>query len=409
MNTRLYRLLTQLLSRPTAPFREQQVVDYAQSILHRARDRHGWRERRKRRSGFSAIPHFSDPAGNIVIGCASPAAYRALLCQHSKEPVRLFIAHMDHPGFHGVRWLSPRRLLVKWHGGSPVKHLRGSRVWLANDKGVVGEGRIARAWLLPSRHAIDTAEILIERPLPATQSAISLYGGFRFRAPVWRAGKRLYTQAADDLIGVFAVLATALALYSGKRRTQPPFLGLLTRGEEVGFVGAIAHFELDWRERARRPVVAISLETSRTLPNALIGKGPVVRLGDRRTVFDPGYLHVLSEVAAQELPGRHQRRVMDGGTCEATAAIAWGLPAIGISVPLGNYHNQGVEGGPDCVGKDGPAPEFVHLDDIDGLLKLCRGLMRAGLPWEEPWKEQRRRLLLNLQRYVGMLKTGSSP
>jgi len=391
MNTRLYRLLTQLLSRPTAPFREQQVMHCAQSILHRAR-----------------IPHFSDPAGNLVIGCASPAAYRALLRRPSKEPVRLFIAHTDHPGFHGVRWLTSRRLLVKWHGGSPVKHLRGSRVWLANEIGIVGEGRMARATLLPSLHAIDTAEILLERPLPAAQAAISLYGGFRFRAPVWRAGKRLYTQVADDLVGVFAVLATALALYSGNRRMQPPFLGLLTRAEEVGFIGAIAHFELDWREGARRPVVAISLETSRTLPNALIGKGPVVRLGDRRTVFDPGYLHILSQVAEQELPGRHQRRVMDGGTCEATAAITWGLPAIGISVPLGNYHNQGFEGGQDCVSKNGPAPEYVHLDDIDGLLKLCRGLMQPGLPWAKPWNEQRRRLLVNLQRYASLLKTGSS-
>ena len=208
---------------------------------------------------------------------------------------------------------------------------------------------------------------------------------------------------------MFAVLATALALYSSKRRAPQPFLGLLTRAEEVGFVGAIAHFELDWRKHARRPIVPISLETSRTLPNALIGKGPVVRLGDRRTVFDPGYLHILSEVAAQELPGRHQRRVMDGGTCEATAAIAWGLPAIGISVPLGNYHNQGFEGGQDCSGKDGPAPEFVNLDDIDGLLKLCRGLMQPGLSWTNPWKEQRHRLLANLQRYISLLKTGSSP
>jgi putative aminopeptidase FrvX len=394
MNTRLYSLLTQILSRPTAPFREQQVMNYARSVLQQAR-----------------IPHFSDPAGNIVVGCASPAAYRTLLRRPSKEPVRLFIAHMDHPGFHGVRWLSSRRLLVKWHGGSPIKHLRGSRVWLANDTGSVGEGQIARATLLASRHAIDTAEILLDRPPPAAQVAASLYGGFRFRAPVWRAGKRIYARVADDLIGVFAVLATALTLYSGNKnkRVQPPFLGLLTRGEEVGFVGAIAHFELDWRKRARRPVVAISLETSRTLPKALIGKGPVVRLGDRRTVFDPDCLHVLSEVAQQVLPGRHQRRVMDGGTCEATAAIAWGLPAIGISVPLGNYHNQGFEGGQDCANKEGPAPEFVHLDDIDGLLKLCRGLMRPGLSWAKPWKALRHRLLLNMQRYACLLNTGTSP
>lgn len=382
MNNRLYRTLTQLLSRPTAPFREQQVLSYAQSLLQRAH-----------------IPHFVDPAGNLVIGCASPAAYRALLRQPGKEPVRLFIAHMDHPGFHGERWLSSSRLLVKWHGGSPVKRLRGSRVWLADDNGVVAEGRIERARLLPSRHAIDSAEVRLVRPLMEPCPATQLYGGFRFRAPVWRAGKRLYTQVADDLVGVFAVLATALALNSGKKRARPPFLGLLTRGEEVGFVGTIAHFELGWLERARRPVVAISLETSRALPNAFIGKGPVVRLGDRRTVFDPGCLHILSQVAEQELPGKHQRRVMDGGTCEATAAIAWGLPAIGISVPLGNYHNQGLEGGPDCAGPDGPAPEFVRLDDIDGLLKLCRGLMQAGLAWAEPWKKQRRRLQSNLRRY----------
>jgi putative aminopeptidase FrvX len=382
MNNRLYRTLTQLLSHPTAPFREQQVLGYARSILQRAR-----------------IPHFADPAGNLVIGCTSPAAYRTLLRRPSKEPVRLFIAHTDHPGFHGERWLSSGRLLVKWHGGSPVKHLRGSRVWLANENGVVVEGRIERARLLPSRHAIDSAEVRLVRPLMEPCPATQLHGGFRFRAPVWRAGKRLYTQVADDLIGVFAVLATALALNSGKTRAHPPFLGLLTRGEEVGFVGAIAHFELGWLEDAHRPIVAISLETSRTLPNALIGKGPVVRLGDRRTVFDPGCLRILTEVAEQELPGKHQRRVMDGGTCEATAAIAWGLPAIGISVPLGNYHNQGLEGGPDCAGPDGPAPEFVHLDDIDGLLKLCRGLMRPGLAWAQPWKEQRARLRKNFRHY----------
>jgi endoglucanase len=97
---------------------------------------------------------------------------------------------------------------------------------------------------------------------------------------------------------------------------------------------------------------------------------------------------------------------MDGGTCEATAAIAWGLPAIGISVPLGNYHNQGLEGGPDCAGPDGPAPEFVHLDDIDGLLKLCRGLMQPGLAWAGPWKEQRARLQKNYRRYRHYLKGG---
>jgi endoglucanase len=390
MNDRQLRRLMQLLAQPTAPFREGLVMSLARTWLERA-----------------GLPHFHDPAGNLVVGCGSSAAYRALL-RTTGEPLRLFIAHTDHPGFHGQRWLGPTRLLVKWHGGSPVRHLRGARVWLADEHGPVAEGEMLRARLLAARHAIDTAELRLTAPLAARPAAHALYGGFRFRAPVWRAGRRLYTKAADDLVGVFALLETALALARGRRRA-PPFLGLLTRAEEVGFVGALAHFELGWLTHARRPVVAVSLETSRTLPGARIGQGPIVRLGDRRTVFDPGYLRVLSELAEDLLPGRHQRRVMDGGTCEATAALACGLPAIGLSVPLGNYHNEGFEGGVDCAAPRGPAPEFVHLDDVAGLLKLCRGLLQPGLAWDEPWKNQRRRLRSNLRRYQKLLKPVSPP
>lgn len=359
-------------------------------------------------SGFlkrNAIPHFSDPAGNIVIGSPSVSAYRALLRNRGAEPIRVFIAHMDHPGFHGQHWLSPTRLQVKWHGGSPTQHLRHSRLWLANADGLVGEARLVRAKLLRTRHAIDSAELRLAQPLSPIPVAHSLYGGFRFRAPVWRSGKRLYTQVADDLIGVFGVLATAHAHFRSKRGKRTPFVGLLTRGEEVGFIGAIAHLELGWLAQARRPLLAVSLETSRTLSNAVIGKGPVVRLGDRRTVFDAGALQVLSDIAEQLLPGRHQRRVMDGGTCEATAAIVWGLPAVGISVPLGNYHNQGFEGGPDCGGENGPAPEFVDIDDIDGLLTLCLGLLQPGMAWADPWLKQRIKLRANFTRYRGLLAT----
>lgn len=384
MNRRHLQFLLRLLSQPTAPFRESAVLDFARNTL-----------------ATSRVPHFTDPAGNIVVGCETANDYRRLLRQKSSEPVRLFIAHTDHPGFHGLRWLSPTRLLAQWHGGSPMKHLPGSRVWIRAETGLV-DGRIRSAKLLPSRHAIDRLEIET-RALPQ-QLADGLYGGFRFRAPAWLSGKRLYTQVADDLVGVFAILVTAREHF--RRKTRAPFLGLLTRAEEVGFIGAIAHFELGWIEARRRPLIAVSLETSRTLANAHIGKGPVVRLGDRRTIFDPGALQVLSQLAEELLPGRHQRRVMDGGTCEATAAMAWGVPAIGISVPLGNYHNQGFEGGPDCRDKEGPAPEFVHLDDIDGLLRLCAGLLQPGLAWGAPWKELHTRLRNNLGRYRRLLEEG---
>ena len=372
MNRTHYRLLTELLAQPTAPFREGHVVRFVTQVLERAH-----------------VPHFLDPIGNIVVGCADARAYRRRL-RTAREPLRLFIAHMDHPGFHGVRWRAPDRLTIRWHGGSPVKHLIGSRVWLADAEGYVGHGRLHDVRLHPAGHSIATADVLLGRGThAAARPAAALYGGFAFRAPVWHAGRRLYTKAADDLVGVYAVLRTALDVFRARRGADRPFLGLLTRAEEVGFVGAIGHFELGWLTH-KDPVVCVSLETSRTLPNALVGRGPVVRLGDRRTVFDPGGTHLMSELARTTLPDRHQRRIMDGGTCEATAAIAYGLRAIGLSIPLGNYHNQGFEGGPDCRKSHGPAPEFVHLDDIDGLTALCRASVDTGLAWDRPWDAQQR-------------------
>jgi len=350
----------------------------------------------------ASIPYFYDQHRNIVVGVASEKAYKKILSQRSKEPVRVFIAHMDHPGFHGVRWLSEKRLLIKWFGGSPIKHVAGRKVWLASDDGLLVEGTLRKVVLRKDKRAIQTAEVALDKPLEEDKktSAKKIFGGFNFRSPVWQSGKRLYTRAADDLVGVFAILETARQIQvTAKGNKRPPFIGLLTRGEEVGFVGAVAHLESGFLSKATRPVVAVSLEASRTLPGAIIGKGPVVRLGDWRTVFESGGLKVLSDLAMKLLPGKHQRRVMDGGSCEATAMTAWGIKTIGISLPLGNYHNEGYEGGMDCPAHRGPAPEFVHLDDIDGELKLCQGLMKASLAWEDPWQQQRSRLRKNLKSY----------
>ncbi|KAB2308513.1 hypothetical protein F8A87_12510 [Betaproteobacteria bacterium SCN2] len=387
MQEHLKQLLFRLLSQPTAPFREQRVIALATAVLKDA-----------------GAPFFADPAGNLVVGASSKTDMLRLLRETSREPVRVFIAHMDHPGFHGMRWIAPNVLRVQWHGGSPVKHLQGSRVWLANDDGYGGVGVMRNARLKKHGWSIDAAEVHVECALPRPRpQANRLYGGFDFRRPVWKGGSRLYTRAADDLVGVFCILAAALEIFTKPARIRPPFLGLLTRAEEVGFVGALAHFELGWLQQARRPLVCVSLEASRTLPGAVVGKGPIVRLGDRRTPFDAAYSQVLTRLAEEVLPGRHQRRIMDGGSCEGSAATAYGFPTIAMAVPLGNYHNQGLEGGPDCRGAHGPAPEFVHLGDIEGQYALCLALMRKGLPWHNPWQDVRERLQKNLRDYRALL------
>lgn len=400
--------LHSILSQPTAPFRERHVI----TTICREFDAAG-------------VPYFFDPLGNVVIGVSSQKEYLSALQKpkapkeqkNSNEPLRIFIAHLDHPGFHGVAWKSKRELEIQWHGGSPTQHLEGASVWLATAKGWAGEGKLTHVEMTPSGRAIYKAIVQTSDDGSAHYpKGTELYGGLHFRAPVWKEGNLLYTKAADDLVGAFAIAALALDTWgnhSGKRnekkskRTSPPlFIGLLTRAEEVGFIGAIGHFELGWLQKAKRPLLCVSLETSRTLPGAEIGKGPVVRLGDRTTVFHPGALRVFSLLAQKELPENHQRRIMDGGSCEATAATTYELPSIGISVPLGNYHNQSFEGGPDSRGPLGPAPEFVHTEDVAGLLKLCHALIKPGLQWSDPWQDKLKEFKKELRKYRLLLRSG---
>lgn len=246
------------MSEPTAPFREERIAAVALSWLT---DR--------------GIAHFIDPAGNILIGCASAADYRRLLARPTREPARLLIAHMDHPGFHGQRWLSANRLSLRWLGGSPTRGLSGARVWLAADDGEFAEGRLTKPRWRRDGHGLAGAEVVLTAtPAHPRPRANNIFGAFHFGKPFWLSGRRLYTRVADDLVGVYAVLQTAR---HAARRAQP-FLGLLTRGEEVGFVGALAHFDRYRIATSRRSVLAVSLETSRVLPGTKIGQGPIVRL-----------------------------------------------------------------------------------------------------------------------------------
>lgn len=394
-------LLLSILSQPTVPFKEGHVIRRIREVLDQ-----------------SAVPYFTDRVGNLVLGVASEAEYRKLFKIKSTEPVRIFVAHLDHPGFHGAEWVGDgqARLAVKWHGGTPYQELEGAPVWLADAEGWAGEGVIRNAVLASHGRAIAISEVEVTQLNRPATAASSLWGAFRFRAPAWKEGSLLYTKAADDLVGSFAIVSLARELFKRRKKpstqgppagnTHPPFIGLLTRGEEVGFIGAIGHLELALYEGARRPVLAVSLETSRTLPGADIGKGPIVRLGDRVSIFSPGATEVLTGLARKLLPGAYQRRIMDGGSCEGTATTAYGLPTIAMSVPLGNYHNQSLEGGPDSRGPDGPAPEFVHLDDVRGLLLLCQAVMKPNLPWDRPWVTHRKEMKKRLQGARALLRSG---
>jgi endoglucanase len=213
-----------------------------------------------------------------------------------------------------------------------------------------------------------------EGPVPPGSFGVFDVGPFRER------DGRLHLRAADDLAGCAAILSS---LARCARMGLPvDARGVFTRCEEVGLVGAT----LVARGGLLPPeTLVVSLEASRELPGALIGGGPVIRVGDAAMTFHPEGEAVLRRARARLLeddPQRErpvQRQLMSGGTCEATAYALAGYVTAGVAFPLGNYHNAG----PDGV----IAAEHIHRRDLETgteLLVAAAAACVAGGAVPEP-------------------------
>jgi len=95
---------------------------------------------------------------------------------------------------------------------------------------------------------------------------------------------------------------------------------VFTRAEEVGWLGAW-HLGNNWPFGDGS--VFLSIETSRPVNGADFNNGPVVRVGDRLSVFDSEAVAVLMRTASEQ-GIRVQRCLLDKGACEATAAASAG-------------------------------------------------------------------------------------
>ena len=158
--------------------------------------------------------------------------------------------------------------------------------------------------------------------------------------PLQRRGHRIYARACDDLAGV----AVGLFWLDQLLESGTPVVAelLLTRAEEIGFGGMLAAVRGNGLSRNR---IYLNIECSSTRSGARLGLGPVIRIGDKKQVFDPlvsGALNHVAEQCRAENPNfRFQRKLMDSGTCEATALQQAGLATGAVALPLGNYHNLG--------------------------------------------------------------------
>ena len=337
--------LSRLAARPAVAFQEQGVAAVVRKILAELE-----------------VASWVDDYGNILAYLPPRDATR--------YPALAFMAHMDHPGFEAVA-VEGDLLRAAVRGGVPEgafapglpllvlrpdgERLPAALVESAADKaaGPAAERTIALRLADPAR--ID--DVPLPAPVVFDLPDFQLEGDF------------IRMRAADDLAGCGSIL-TLLAILSAAAEPPPgPVLGIFTRAEEVGLVGARL---LAAEGGLAGDTLVVSLESSRALPGAEIGGGPVIRVGDAGFTFnaaaESALIRARETLQARPEGFRCQRQLMSGGVCEASAFALRYYNATGLAFPLGNYHNGAPEGQ--------IAAEYIHREDYLGGITLMEEAVR---------------------------------
>jgi endoglucanase len=365
------RLLLQLTNTPTGPALEQRVLALVDMFL-------------AKRPYLAAK---TDRYGNRLIRFTGD----------TRAKPTVFAAHLDHPAFVLHDASAPddaghRTLTAEFRGGVADAFFPGSTV---------------RFHLTPRLH-VEATVTEIHRPAPPAPPDSSAAGDaveppfpvITLRTDDPRAARlppgclgnwalppaeivdgRLHAPACDDLAAVAAALTALDALQptDDQADPKPPNVAvLLTRAEEIGFVGAIAAVKSRLVPKSS-PIIA--LENSAASLDAPLGDGPVVRVGDRSTIFPPQMTEAAA-AAARDLAARDdrfafQRKLMAGGTCEATAYNLLGFQATCLCLPLANYHNMNRETGR-------IEPESISLADYHRFIRLLIAVAHAKLNTQPP-------------------------
>ncbi len=350
-----------------------------------------------------------------------------------------FTAHLDHPAFVVASVGSPTDALLEFRGGVMAPYFEDARV-------VVHVGERTIAGTLTGKVFDPAGDKDAGNPGPhpeggtdgAPDGASGVFPVYacEFDEPAgasvgdvatWELpdaeviddefGGILHTNACDDLAAAAAALAAMEELRLARDRGD--FGGdvrlLFTRAEEVGFVGAIGACKGGFMPGGSR---VIALETSRSFPHdSPIHGGPIVRVGDRVSVFTPELTSAISEVA-NRLAGREstprateqapapcgwkwQRKLMAGGACEASVYCRLGYTSTCVCLPLGNYHNMAdlsaVQAGTN-ESRPRVGREHVGVDDYFGMIDLLAAC-GFGLP-ETPSFAQRVEKLWDERKFV---------
>ena len=360
------KLLLEVTSLPTAAGREDRVI----AAIER------WVAARARRVVLAR-----DRFGNLTI-----AQHGFLEACAKGVKLVLITAHLDHPAFvvTAVRTKGKARktaveLDLEFRGGVHDPYFKGAMLEVFDRETKKSfDAKIVSldAKTDPATKPFKTVVARLAKASAAKSIAAGSIARWKFRKAEIKKGI-VHTHACDDL----AAVAAALAAFDGlSRDASLAHVALLfTRSEEIGFIGAIGAAREGTVPKGAR---LVCLENSRSFPHdSPIGAGPIVRVGDRLSVFTPELTNRVGDIAAahaKDNPAfRFQRKLMPGGACEATAFAAYGIASTCVCLPLGNYHNM-EEIDAVLAGKKKPrvGREFISANDYHWLVELLEVVAR---------------------------------
>jgi putative aminopeptidase FrvX len=343
----------ELTSIPTAAGREHRVVRWIERWL------------KPRRNLIVRRDRF----GNLLISLKGRTARRS-----RSAPTVVFTAHLDHPAFVVTEVLDDRTLRLEFRGGVNPVYFDEASILIHDSADAAHRARIIEH-KKGERYREATAR-LARRATSIRPDDIANWN----LKPAHVRKAVLHAPACDDLAAVAAALA-ALDVLRRSQKSVGDVRILLTRAEEIGFLGAILVSETGFLPRGSK---VIALENSRSFPESPIGGGPILRVGDRISIFHHGLAYEIAQIAetlARDDPDfRWQRKLMPGGACEATAFQAYGYEAICLCLPLGHYHNQGdLDALTAGTSRRPPRPasEYISIDDYHGLIRLLTACGRT--------------------------------
>lgn len=254
----------------------------------------------------------------------------------------IYVVHMDHPAFHLE--LLEGKVIAEMAGCFNSEWIVGSRVKLYSNFNEVAKGKIISKF--PDNSGKNRSLYVVEPDVIIDKDlcfAMLDLGDLEVKDGFIRAS------VLDDYASIAMTIAAFQQIIQNNEAINVSVV--FHKAEEVGFIGA---YTVASNDMYPKNALVYSIETSSRLARrnpkdalieiAQLGKGIIIRTGDKMT---PAYnmdAVMLAHLSALKHRIQVQELRMYGGSCEATLYCALGYRAAGLCLALNGWHNGLLDG-----------------------------------------------------------------